>query len=55
MQRPIIYPLLDYKYRYPKFTIFKRNIDYLIAESEEIAEKHEKELETERRNQNDGK
>ena len=27
----------------------------LIAESEEIAEKHEKELENERRNQNDGK
>ena len=27
----------------------------LIAESEEIVEKHEKELKNERRNQNDGK
>ena len=31
------------------------NILGLIAESEEIVEKHEKELKNERRNQNDGK
>ena len=31
-QRPIIYPVLDYKYRYPDFSLFKSGISYYISE-----------------------
>ena len=35
-QRPIIYPVLDYKYRYPKFSSFKINKElYIIEETED--------------------
>ena len=34
-QRPIIYPVLDIKYRYPKFSIFKGEIFYYIAQKKD--------------------
>ena len=33
-QRPIIYPVLDYKYRYPDFTNFKINNDFYTKPEE---------------------
>ena len=34
-QRPIIYPVLDYKNRYPKFSIFNSQISYYVSESKD--------------------
>ena len=33
-QRPIIYPILDYKNRYPEFSIFSINKDFYLSEED---------------------
>ena len=44
-QRPIVYPVLDYKYRYPEFSFYKMTDNFFMTNSNEKNEKNEEKIE----------